>query len=127
MPEERPVYVDVDGYAGIFDCELEIAIGIDDFINEDVSTRRYAGFPNGFFDTHGLHSSRLYLLGPGSHTIYFLAQITENVGPESYFARANYMSITALVFGGGGIQLSASRNPEMRGDPGVEPDGLILE
>jgi hypothetical protein len=126
LPEERPVYVDVDGHGFMNNCELVIAIGIDDSINEDESTRRFYSFPTGDLDTSGLHSSRLYLLGPGSHTIYFLAQINR-VGETGYFVNANYMSITALVFGGGGIQLSASRNQEMRADPGVDPDGLFLE
>ncbi len=126
LPEIRPVYVDVDGHGFMNDCELVIAIGIDDFIIGDESTRRFYSFPNGDLDTSGIHSSRLYLLGPGSHTIYFLAQINK-VGGTGYYVDLNYMSITALVFGGGGIQLSASRAQEMRADPDVDLDGLILK
>jgi hypothetical protein len=55
-----------------------------------------------------------------------LAQINR-VGETGYFVNANYMSITALVFGGGDIQISASRNQEVRADPDVDLDGLILK
>jgi hypothetical protein len=71
-------------------------------------------------NTSGLHTSRLYQFGPGTHTVYFLASIF-NAGAPGYFANINYMSISVLIFQTGGI-----KGPEgMEGEPGIAPDGFF--
>ena len=79
LPMDCYVYVDCDGYAYMDNTEIEVAIGIDKPV-EDSSTRRFYGFRNyenlkledGY---SGIHTSRLYKLSKGKHTIYFLSLI----------------------------------------------------
>ena len=109
-------YVDCDGYAYMKNCEVEIAMGIDS-TSEDVSTRRFYSYATGATDTSGIHTSRLYKFNPGTHTIYFLARVFS--GGTGWESRANYMSISVLIFQTGGF-----KGPEaMEVEPGIAPDG----
>jgi len=118
LPMDCYVYVDCDGYAYMDNTEIEVAIGIDKPV-EDSSTRRFYGFRNyenlkledGY---SGIHTSRLYKLSKGKHTIYFLAREY-----EGKTARVNYMSISALVFTDG--NLIGPKAMEVQ--PEIAPDG----
>jgi len=118
LPMDCYVYVDCDGYAYMDNTEIEIAIGIDKPV-EDSSTRRFYGFhnyENGKLEEgySGIHTSRLYKLSKGKHTIYFLAREYEGTT-----ARVNYMSISALVFTDG--NLIGPKAMEVQ--PEIAPDG----
>jgi len=123
LPRECYVYVDCDGYAYLDNTEIEVAIGIDKPV-EDESTRRFYGFRN--YENRkledgytGIHTSRLYNLSEGNHTIYFLAR--EYKGTT---ASVNYMSISALAFTDGNlVGPLPTPTPMMEVQPEIAPDG----
>ena len=127
LPRECYVYVDCDGYAYLDNSEIEVAIGIDRPV-EDSSTRRFYGFRN-YEDRKledgytGIHTSRLYKLSEGNHTIYFLARVDEGTT-----AKVNYMSISALAFTDGNLvgptpTPPPTLTPTMEVQPEIAPDG----
>ena len=118
LPMDCYVYVDCDGYAYLENAEIEIAIGIDSPV-EDESTRRFYGSDDygiyGLEDGYtGIHTSRLYNLSKGKHTIYFLARVYKGTT-----ASVNYMSISALVFTDGNLVGPKA----MEVQPEIAPDG----
>jgi len=110
-------YIDCDGYAAIHNCELQVAMGIDS-TSEQASTRRFYSYPTGATDTSGIHTSRLWKFNPGTHTVYFLARVSYT--GTGWYSRANYMSISVLLFEKGGYKAEEALEVE----PGLAPDGL---
>jgi len=106
-------HVSCDGYAYLQDgVELEIAIGVDS-PTEDASTRRFYGVGEMYT---GLHTERVFKLGAGSHTFYFLATRYAGTGVP----RINYMTITVTVYTDGGLTLLASTT-----EVGGPPNGIV--
>jgi hypothetical protein len=102
-------YVVCDGHAACNGDEIEIAIGVDG-VTVDTSTRR-------FYDATvtGIHTERLYSLGPGLHTFYFRARVyVDSTGVSS----VNYHTITAAIFTDGSVI-----SPAWVASPLGAPDG----
>lgn len=113
IPMSVYYYVVCDGYAALQEegTEIEIAIGVDS-ATEDGSTLRFYGFY--WYGATGIHTERLYYLGPGSHTFYFLGRkFTAGA------AAVNYHTITVIVFTDGSL-IELSETAEV----GVAPDGV---
>ena len=99
IPLSGYYHVVCDGYVSIeASAQVEIAIGVNS-PTEDASTRRFYktyGHVTLDFLLTGIHTERVYYLGPGSHTFYFL-------GLSSGTSRVNYHTITVTFFTHGGL------------------------
>jgi hypothetical protein len=86
--------VSCDGYANVYTGnEAEIAIGVDSTA-ETASTRRfYEATGVSYFET-GLHTEKMFYLGAGTHTFYFLARRYTGTGTVT----TNYHTITVTFF-----------------------------
>lgn len=91
IPMSGYYHVMADGYVLVIDqAQASFALGVDS-PTEDVSTRRsYQTSPNGI--TTGVHTERVYHLGPGAHTFYFLATCINGL------ATVNYHTITVTFY-----------------------------
>jgi hypothetical protein len=94
--------VECDGYLSSGEAVCRFAIGADS-PNEDPYTWRYYGDTG--VDTHtnmGIHTERVYRLGPGAHSFHFLGMIYgEGVYPH---ALVNRMSLTVTVYTHGSLE-----------------------
>ena len=113
LPSGLYYHVVCDGYAAIGDSQIQIAIGVDS-TTEDTSTRRFYGSLDTTILT-GLHTERLYQLGAGSHTFYFLGRKYSSYG----YANTNYHTITVTVYTDGGLT-----SPTYSSTFDVNPDGI---
>ena len=91
VPITAYYYVVCDGYANI-NGSPEFAIGVDSTA-EDASTRRF------YTNTTGIHTERVYKLGPGAHSFYFIGRMYMGQGS----AKVNYHTITVTIFTDGSL------------------------
>jgi hypothetical protein len=94
--------VECDGYL-ISDtalCAFAIAKDIPSYA--DASTFRFYGDVTKYGYATGIHTERVYYLGPADHSFYFLGSILM-IGPEPE-AVCNYMSITVTVYTHGNLE-----------------------
>ncbi|UCE43989.1 MAG: hypothetical protein JSV57_00355 [Candidatus Bathyarchaeota archaeon] len=117
IPVDAYYHVTCDGYAGVQDCMIIIAIGVDAPI-EDPSTRRlYGDYDNvEGFQGYGIHTDRVYHLNPGSYTFGFLAAILDSSDP-GYYADTNYMTVTVVVYTDGSV---TQLNPMTEGELSID-------
>lgn len=88
-------YVLCDGHAWCDGGMLQIAIGVDAPVEDD-STRRFIHSAELLDNPSNIHTERLYHLGPGAHTFYFLGKLYQ-ASPGGY-VNINYHSITVIIF-----------------------------
>jgi hypothetical protein len=114
IPVSAYYHVVCDGYAYINSSYVQIAMGADN-ATEDPSTRRFYGEWEGITLT-GIHTERVYNLGPGAHTFYFIGKIYSGYIADS---RVNYHTITVTIFTDGSMLGELSETP----DTTIVPDG----
>jgi hypothetical protein len=92
--------VECDGYLYLCNSTCGFAIGVDS-PEVDPSTYRFYGYPN-IEHLTGIHTERVYYLGPGAHSFYFLGRII-GLG-VAYDAECCYISLTVTVFTHGSLE-----------------------
>ena len=111
MPSKFYYHVVCDGYAHISTDDTVIAIWTNaDSTEIDWNTIRFYRR----VEYTGIHTERVYYLGPGSHTFYFVGDRYWGTGEE----RINYYTITVTVYTDGQSTVAGGTV-----ETGVDPTG----